>query len=235
MSDNNQNIEQPFYKVVGEIVAVWTLANIGYYLVFPKLGLSLSYNSSPVEIAVYFFIWAIISVITFWSVYKKWLRFDSHIWVYAVLSLGSAILLGGLIHVFSLLPVVSGPLLSSYSDILYASPWYFLPKSFEILVQQLLVTVLILELYFRFNTLNSVIKGYALCFGGAHIVLYLLNGAPAPYSLFMTSGAFLSSFIFPYLIIKVRGGFVYAYMIHFVFYFILAMLLHAWPPPGYVI
>jgi hypothetical protein len=51
----------------------------------------------------------------------------------------------------------------------------------------------------------------------------------------MTGGAFVSSLIFPFLILRVRGGFVYAYMIHFIFYVILAMLLHAWPPPGYVI
>ncbi|HBD25001.1 MAG: hypothetical protein A2566_00435 [Candidatus Zambryskibacteria bacterium RIFOXYD1_FULL_40_13] len=48
-------------------------------------------------------------------------------------------------------------------------------------------------------------------------------------------GAFLSSFVFPYLMLRVRGGFVYAFMIHFVFYILIAILLHARPPPGYVI
>ena len=236
MKNNSENFtEVPFIRVLGEIVAVWTLANIGYYLVLPMFGLQLSYNSFPVAIALYFFIWAVASIFIFWKVYKRWFGFDSHVWLSGVLSLGSALVLLVLVYLFSLLPVISGPSLSAYTDILFATPWYFLPKSIEILVQQLLITVLVLELFFRFQTLKNVVIGYALCFGGAHIVLYILNGAPAPYSIAMTLGAFLSSLMFPYLILKVRGGFVYSYMIHFVFYILLASLLHVLPLPGYVI
>lgn len=236
MTDQAQNnIQVPLFKVLGKIIAVWTLANIGYYLVLPVFGLKLSYNSSPVAIAIYFLAWAVASIFIFWSVYKKWLKFDYHIWLSGLLSLVSAGLLLGLIYLFSLIPVIRGPSLSTYTDILFATPWYFLPKSIEILIQQLLITVLVLELFFRFHTLKNVVIGYALCFGGAHFILFFLNGAPVPYSILMTVGAFLSSLMFPYLILRVRGGFIYSYMIHFVFYIILAMLLHIWPSPGYVI
>jgi hypothetical protein len=155
--------------------------------------------------------------------------------LYGGLSIVSAGVMWGLLYLFSKFSIPSGPILSPYTDILFATEWYFLPKSIEILVQQLLVTVLVLELFFRFHTLKKVVIGYVLCFGGAHIVLYLLNGAPTPYALIMTGGAFLSSSVFPYLMLRVKGGFVYAYLIHFAFYVVLAMLLHTWPPPGYVI
>jgi len=105
----------------------------------------------------------------------------------------------------------------------------------EILVQQLLVSVLVLELYFNFHSLKAVIIGYAICFGGAHIILFFLNGSAIFYSLFMTISAFLTSLVFPYLMLRVRGGFIYAYVIHFSFYIILAVLFHTFPPPGYVI
>jgi hypothetical protein len=51
----------------------------------------------------------------------------------------------------------------------------------------------------------------------------------------MTLGAFFSALIFPYLMLKVRGGFVYAYMIHFAFYLFLAMFLQLFPVPGFVV
>jgi hypothetical protein len=195
----------------------------------------LSYNSSPIAISIYFAIWAVITIFNFWGLYRKWFDKHLHIWLYGGLSIVSAGLIWGLIYLFSQFSTPSGPLLSPYTDILFATTWYFLPKALEILIQQLLVTVLVLELFFRFESIKKVLLGYVLCFGGAHVVLYLLNGAPLPYSIIMTGGAFVSSLIFPFLILRVRGGFVYAYMIHFIFYVILAMLLHAWPPPGYVI
>ena len=123
--------------------------------------------------------------------------------------------------------------MAPYTDLVFATPWYFLPKAVEILVQQLLITLVIIELFYKYNSLRKVIIGYIICFGGAHIILFLVNGAPAPYAIFITASAFLTSFIFPWLTIRVRSGFVYAYSIHFAFYILLAMLLHAFPPPGY--
>lgn len=101
-------------------------------------------------------------------------------------------------------------------------------------MQQLLVSVLVLELHLRFESIKEVMVGYLICFGGAHVVLFFLNGAPIIYSTTMTVGAILSSLIFPYLILRVRGGFVYAYTIHFGYYVALAALFNILPPPGYI-
>jgi hypothetical protein len=90
-----------------------------------------------------------------------------------------------------------------------------------------------LGFYFRFNSLKMVALGYVLIFGSAHIVLFVLNGAPTPYAIFMTLGSIVSGLFFPYLLIRVRGGFVYNFMIHFLFYLTLATSLHLLPPPGY--
>jgi hypothetical protein len=141
----------------------------------------------------------------------------------------------GAVYVFSFLPIPHGPLIAPYTDILFATPWYFLPKAVEILVQQLLIAVLVLELYHAFKTLKEVIVAYAVCFGGAHIALFFFNGSSTDYSIIMTVGALLTSLIFPRLILNVRGGFVYTFMIHFVFYILLATILHIVPPPGYII
>jgi hypothetical protein len=220
---------------MGEIAALWTLANVGYYIVLPLFGYQLSYNSAPIVISGYFLLWALISTAYFWNLFKKNVAKNYHIWIYGILSLGSAALIWGLLYLFSFLPILQGPHLSAYTDILFATPWYFLPKSIEILVQQVLITVLVLEFYSRFNSLKETIGSYAICFGGAHIILFSINGTPTLYAITMIVGSLLSALIFPYLILRVRGGFVYSYMIHLIFYILLAMLLRTLPLYGYIL
>jgi len=226
-------LKDPFYGVLGNIIALWVLAVAGYYIIFPFFGYELSYNAEPIRIAGYFLFWGAVSMAYFWKLFSKWLVASAHIWVYFALSLGFAGVLLGLLYIFAQLPAPQGASLAPNTDILFATPWYFLPKSAEILVQQILITILVLDLHYRFHSFKSVLMGYALCFGGAHVLLFLITGAPTPYATIMTLGALFSTFIFPYLILRVRGGFVYAYAIHFAFYILLAMILHTLPPPGY--
>lgn len=222
----------PLYEVLGEIVTLWVLAMVGYYVLLPAFGYSLSYNSHPVIIALYFLAWSAVSVRYFWDIFRKWLRVDLWIVWYTLLSLVLAAAVWVLLYTFSLFPPLSGPL-GSYTDIIFATPWYFLPKAVEILLQQLLITVLVLELYFRFNSLQKVTIAYAITFGAMHVFLFFFTGAPLTYAVVMTTAALVSALIFPRLILRVHGGFVYAYAIQLAFYILLAMLLHAWPPPGY--
>ena len=177
--------------------------------------------------------WLVFAVWYFRDILSKWITVSWWLLLYLFLSLAGATILCGILYLFSFLPILQGPLRPPYTDLLFATPWYFLPKAVEILIQQLLITVFIAELYFYFKTLSKVILGYILCFGGAHIILFLINGASAPYAIIMTVAAFLTSFMFPYLIVKVRAGFLYAYMIHFCFYVVLAVVLRVLPPPGY--
>lgn len=232
---NNENkIDTPLYKIVGEVAALWTLANVGYYVALPLFGYQLSYNSAPIVIAGYFLLWALISTLYFWKVFRKNVAKESHIWLYGGLSLVSAILIWGLLYLFSFLPAPQGLLLSFNTDILFSTPWYFLPKSIEILVQQILIAVLVLEFYSRFNSLKETAVSYAISFGLAHVLLFSINGAPTPYALMMIAGSVLSALIFPYLILRVQGGFIYAYVIHLIFYILVATLLRTLPLYGYV-
>ncbi|KKR02442.1 MAG: hypothetical protein UT29_C0002G0004 [Candidatus Yanofskybacteria bacterium GW2011_GWA1_39_13] len=224
----------PLYKTLGEVAALWTVANVGYYTILPLFGLRLSYNSAPIVIAVYFLLWAIVSTLFFWDLFKKNVTKKQNIWLYGTLSLGSAGLIWGMLYFFSFLPALEVPILSFNTDILFSTPWYFLPKSIEILVQQILIAVLVLEFYSRFNSLKETVISYAICFGLAHVLLFSINGAPTTYALMMIAGSVLSALIFPYLILRIRGGFIYAYVIHLVFYIILATILRTLPLYGYV-
>lgn len=227
-------LDTPLYIVVGEIAGLWTAASAGYYLAFPAFGVNLSYNASPVAIALYYLVFAAIALLYFRRLFVGWVRGAHHLGAYLALSAACAGLVWGLLYALSTFPGPTGAPLAPYTDILFASPWYFLPKSAEVLVQQLLIAILVLELHARFHSLKRTIGAYAVLFGGAHVLLYVTNGAPTAYATVMTSGAILSALVFPYLLLRVRAGFVYAYTIHLGFYIALAMMLRTWPPPGYI-
>lgn len=232
--DTHTNSHTPLYKAVGEVAALWALANVGYYVILPLFGFQLNYNLAPIVIAGYFLLWAIISTVLFWDLFKRNTTEKHRIWIYGILSLASAALIWGMLYLFSSLPILQISHLSFDIDILFSTPWYFLPKSFEILVQQILIAVLVLEFYSRFNSLKETIISYAICFGGAHILLFSINGAPTLYALTMIVGSVLSALMFPYLILRIRGGFIYAYVIHLVFYILIATLLRTLPLYGFV-
>ncbi len=224
---------EPLIKRIIEVAGFWALANIGYYLLFPAFGYELDYNTEPLYIAAYFLVCTALCLYYYWPLFKYSPVFEGRIKTESVISLGFAMVTWGLLYVFSFFPTLKGPALAPYTDILLATPWYFAPKMAEILLQQLLIAVFVLELKVQFRSLYQVIIAYAVAFGGIHVLLFALSAAPSQHATFMTLGALLSSFIFPYLLLRVHGGFIYTYAIHVLFYIALVLILHTWPPPGY--
>ena len=55
----NGRKDRPDAQYVGtlvQIALIWILADLGYYLVLPELGIRSSYNVGPLAIALYYFI-----------------------------------------------------------------------------------------------------------------------------------------------------------------------------------
>lgn len=227
-----QKKSAPLYWTLAQIAALWIAADAGYWIILPLFGISISYNESPVIIALYYAFWFLASVIVFRDSLFGHVR-ARKLWSYAVLSLGFSAAALALVQAFSLLPVPSGKAFAPYTDILFSGPWYFLPKSIDILVQQTLIAALVIALAQKFRLTKRVSIAYAVLFGGSHVIMFVISGAPTPYTLIMTIAALASAALFPYLILHARNGFVYAYAIHFAFYLLLALALHGWPPSNY--
>ncbi len=225
--------ESTIARSIVDVFAIWIVANIGYFTLFPAIGYELDYNVSPISIAAYFLLCAGFSIYYFWPLFKHSLALDERIWVESILSLGLAAFISALLYGLSHLPDLSGPSNAPYTDILLATPWYFMPKMAEILLQQVLIAVLVLELFERLRSLYRTVIWYSVIFGGAHVFIFAFTDASSQHATFMTLGALMSSLLFPYLLLRVRGGFVYTYTLHVLFYIALALILHTWPPPGY--
>jgi len=217
------------------VAAIWGVANVGYFVVFPLLHIPLSYNTAPEIISIYYVCWFVASIYLCWDVLAEWLPDKSFAWRYGIQSAIAAVVVWAALYEFSHFPIKSGVIFQPYSDLIYATPWYFLPKAVEILVQQVLITTMVLSFARYYSSLSTVMMNYAFFFGGAHVVLFLSSNAPAPHMLTMTFAALLSTFIAPYMVLRVRGGVLINYVLHLLVYVLIASTLHVWPPPDYIV
>lgn len=228
-----QHPARPLYVTLAEVAGIWIAANFGYFAVLPLFGIDLSYNGAPFALAAYFALWVLVAAFIFGDLFRAFLPVDKRPWVYGALSIAYGTLLFGALYLLSTLPITYGKSLVPYSDIIFATPYYFIPKALEVLLQQTLIAALVISLKGAVRNLSAVCLWYAVLFGGSHLVIYALNDAPTPYGLAVTVGAVISSFVFPPLLLKVKGGFVHSYVLHLSFYILAALVLHTWPPPGY--
>lgn len=205
------------------IVVLWSVSDIGYYLLLPALGLQPSYNADPVAITLYYVFWIGIAVITFWplyaswSLYGKWATFGNRLTSYLAWTASFAGCTLFAVYVLPLLPPTSWTQPWSPPEVRIATPWYFLPKSVDILFQQLLVAALVLALSARNYGIRKISIYCAALFGTSHILL-AFGGLPFGYVIRFMVAASIFGFLFPYLILRVPNGFAYSYVVHWVYY-----------------
>ena len=207
-----------------QIASVWIFADIGYYTLLPVAGFDGGYNGSPIALTVYYSIWTIIALFAFWDLLHTRPIIEKRKTTYILLLLGSAMVAVYLYYVLPLLPDITWtPSWMPPSELLHASPWYFLPKSIDILLQQVLVLALVLSFYVENYNIKTISTWCAMLFGGAHLLL-AVGGGGFIYAAVFTIVAVVSSFIFPYLMLEKRNGFIYSYFLHWLFYAIVIVL-----------
>lgn len=95
-------------------------------------------------------------------------------------------------------------------------------KSADILSQQLFILLLVIFLQKAGLTFYQVIISFAVIFGLVHMPLILLERGAWP-AWYFTAFSILSAIIFPALILKIQYGFVYSYLVHWLFYTFIAV------------
>jgi hypothetical protein len=221
---------------LAQIAAIWTISDAGYYFLLPPLGVTANYNAGSVAITLYYGFWIGIAVITFWPLYRSWPRygrwatFENRLTSYIVWSLSFAACIIFAAYVLPSLPAITWTESWNPPDVRVATPSYFLPKSIEILFQQLLIVALVLALSAQRYNIRTISIYCALVFGAAHILL-AFGGVPWGYVIrFMVSAAAFG-FMFPYLILRVPNGLAYSYVIHWAYYAASVVLPHIFASP----
>jgi hypothetical protein len=228
--ENRPRTTQLIWTLV-QIAAIWTISDIGYYFLLPVLDVQPSYNAGPIAVSLYYAFWVGIAVITFWplyrtwSLYGRWTTFENRLTSYIVWSVSFSGCILFAAYLIPLLPSVNWKESWSPPEVVLATPWYFLPKSIDILFQQLLVVALVLALAAQRYSVGKISVYSAACFGAIHALL-AFGGVPAGYVIRFMISAMIFGLAFPYLLLRVRNGFAYSYVVHWLYYAVSVLLPH---------
>jgi hypothetical protein len=216
---------------LAQIAAIWSLSDLGYYLLLPALGVQASYNAGSIAITLYYVFWIGIAVITFWPVYRTWplygawTTFENRLTSYLVWSLSFAGCIFFAAYVLPQLPSVHWKESWTPPDLMLATEWYFLPKSIDILFQQLLIVALVLTLSAEQYSQRRISVYCAILFGGMHVFL-AFGGVPWGYVIRFMLSAAAFGLVFPYLLLRVRNGLAYSYIVHWLYYALSVTMPH---------
>ena len=208
------------------VAALWLVSSQAYYALVTALGLESGYDAAPVLFAGYYIAWAAVAIWIFRAL------IDDNLGHTTLAREGLAMLpvLAG----FALFVVYALPLLPKVSELrapseppefMFASAWYYLPKSADILFQQVLAAGLILTAARAGYRLLPIALGMALAFGGFHLLLAFDGYTPTYVTRFALSATAFGA-VLPYLYLRLRSGFRWAYAFHLGFYAADATLTH---------
>jgi len=213
-------------RAVLVVSAFWMVSSTGYYALVDAFGLESGYDGAPIRFTAYYLGWAVLAAWLFRSLFGEVLHRDRLI--------REGLTLLPILAVFGLFAVYVLPLLPSVSEVrapsnppefMFASAWYYLPKSAEILFQQVLVAALIFTGWRAGLGLGVLSLGTAVAFGLFHLGL-AFDGFIWLYVARFTLAATLFGALLPWLYLRVRSGFRNAYSLHWSFYAADAILTH---------
>lgn len=110
------------------------------------------------------------------------------------------------------------------ASFLLMNNYYVWAKPLDILIQQLLIIWLMMKLHTSGLTLKQIISFFLIAFGSIHIFQVLKTDWVV--GLLFTTGALVSSVLYPYLLLRTRNGYIYNFMIHLGLYNVAALV--AW-------
>ena len=220
---------------LGLIAGIWIVSDLGYYFLLPAIGQKSNYNDGPIAVTLYYLFWVGIAIIAFWPVfaswprYARWATFENRLTSIVVWSLAFASSVLFAAYVLPSLPQFNWRETWNPPELPLATPWYFLPKSIEILFQQLLVVALVLALSAENCSLRKISAYCAALFGGAHVLL-AFGEVPWGYVARFATLAALFGLAFPYLILRVPNGFAYSYVTHWGYYALTVLMARTLGP-----
>jgi hypothetical protein len=218
---------------VATVCGLWVLSDIGFYFLLPSLGYASSYNENPAAAAVYYFYWVGVSVILLWPVlatwpdHARWRAFGKPALSVAIWTLLLALAVFYVSRVVPVLPPFDSTYRIAPPDMPQAGAWYFLPKSIEILFQQVLIAALVLTLAHAGTGLRRISLLCGGLFGLTHLLL-LLGGGPIGYTVRFTGFAAVFGLVFPVLFLRVPNGFAFSYAAHWLFYAAAIAVARLW-------
>ena len=207
------------------VAGTWTLSSLGYFQLEPMLQAEIGYNDAPISFAVYYAFWAVRVLVIFRQSFPRAGDLSVtpvRLGVMALMLTAFAIFAMG---VLPRLPQMEWTRTQSPVEFFWANSWYFLPKTVEILFQQILIAALVFalaRLRLRTRTISLLVAGM---FGAFHLTLALSYPNPV-YVLRYSVAAALFGALVPWVLINLRHGFLITFGIHWAYYALDAIAIH---------
>lgn len=201
---------------------LWGASSVGYFWLLPPLGTEDGYNDAPIIFASFYAAWSAFAFVLCRGAYSRQVDFE-HPRRYLVPVLLMTVAL--VIFVTGILPKVPAMMVATGTEPaehFFASTWYFLPKSAEVLFQQLLVAAIIFDLSALALPIGLIALIVASTFGAFHFSLVFVY-ENFDYVWRFAVAATLFGAIAPYLLLRLRLGFLYSFGLHWAFYAVLAI------------
>ncbi|MBU2992419.1 hypothetical protein Q4555_09085 [Octadecabacter sp. 1_MG-2023] len=225
-----QNLSRFDMRAVASLLVAaalfWAVSSQLYYWIVDALSLERGYDEAPFLFAAYYLAWACFAA--FWFREPLFRKLDARQASYkAAIMLPMMMVLGVYVTVvLPMLPEVSVDLApQNPPEFMFASAWYYLPKSADILFQQVLIAAMIFAMARQNIKLRYIALAMAVLFGGYHLTLGF-DGFTTLYVARFTLSATVFGFFVPYLYLKARYGFQWAYGMHWSFYAVDATITH---------
>ena len=203
---------------LGLITIVWLLSMGLLFTILPLFGFIVTYQEQPFFVAAYYLVWLGILFLSFPHMSRE-VFFENTLHSYGILALcmsGVTLFYGYVLPDGSALP-------ATVPDFVRGGVEYLLVKTIEILFQQVLIVLLILTLASYRDDMWFVSKAYAFIFSIVHLALIPRLGLA--YTALFFGVSLLSAFVFPYIILKIKNGFVYSYIVHWSAYICITTVL----------
>lgn len=203
---------------LGLITLVWLFSMGLLFTILPLFGYIVTYQEQPFFVAAYYLLWLGVLFLSFPHMSRE-VFFENSLRSYGILALFMA---GVTLFYGYVLPDGSN-LSAVVPDFMRGGVEYLLVKTIEILFQQVLIVLLILTLASYRDDMWFVSKAYTFIFSIVHLALIPRLGLA--YTALFFGASLLSAFVFPYIILKVKNGFVYSYIIHWSAYICITSVL----------
>ncbi len=208
------------------VALLWMTSSWCYYAFVEALALDSGYDDAPILFALFYLVWSGIALALFRPL------LSAHVTPRRIA--GHVIALSPVLLVYAVYVTVLLPLLPEVSvrrapanppEFMFASAWYYLPKSADILFQQILVSAMVLGAHRAKIGFSAISLGMAVLFGGFHLLL-IFDGFTALYVTRFTIAASIFGLVVPYLYLRTRNGFRWAYGLQWSFYAVDAAVTH---------
>lgn len=202
---------------------IWSVSSVTYYWVLPPLDVDDGYNDAPFVFAAFYGGWVLVTYGAFGHLVPDWPSPPKlRAYIYPAAGLITVLVA----YVLLVFPSFQGALdygSEGPHEPFVVSAAYFLPKTVEILLQQLLIAALVLRLRAEGFALWANALIVAVLFGGFHLTLGLIYSEPGVVAkvTFVATGLGLLA---PLLILRVPGGFLFSCAVHWSFYAWLALI-----------